>query len=37
MSLALSFVDTNVLLYGIDSSDLRKQRIAVDLIEQLGR
>lgn len=37
MSMALSFVDTNVLLYGIDSSDLRKQRIAVDLIEQLGR
>lgn len=35
--MALHFVDTNVLLYSVDDNDLRKQRIAGDLIEKLGR
>ena len=35
--MVLCFIDTNVLLYSVDNRDLRKQRIASDLIEQLGR
>ncbi|MDD5031241.1 MAG: PIN domain-containing protein [Rhodoferax sp.] len=33
--MALYFVDTNVLLYGIDERDKRKQKLAFKLLEQL--
>lgn len=36
MSQPLYFLDTNVLLYAIDDEDMRKQRIAIDLIASLG-
>ncbi len=35
--MALHFVDTNVLLYGIDDRDKRKQGLAVDLLTKLDR
>ena len=35
--MALHFVDTNILLYGIDDKDLRKQGLALDLLAQLDR
>jgi predicted nucleic acid-binding protein len=37
MSQALCFVDTNVLLYGIDDKDPQKHKTALTLIEQLSR
>jgi predicted nucleic acid-binding protein len=35
--MALHFVDTNVLLYGLDNRDTRKQSLAVDLLAKLDR
>ncbi len=33
----LNFLDTNILLYAIDDADMRKQRIARELIESCGQ
>ena len=32
-----AFLDTNVLLYAMDPRDVRKQAIAVDLVQRLGQ
>lgn len=37
MSKPLNFLDTNILLYAIDDADIRKQRIALDLIESCAQ
>ena len=37
MSKPLNFLDTNILLYAIDDADMRKQRIALDLIESCAQ
>lgn len=37
MSKPLNFLDTNILLYAIDDADMRKQRIALDLIESCAK
>lgn len=36
-SMARSFIDTNILLYADDRFDVRKQRIAIDLLVELRR
>lgn len=37
MSVSLSFLDTNVLLYAFDDGAAQKQRVARRMIEELGR